>query len=183
MSNNGPLNDDAAEFLQNMKSKAAQISQELADELSEDEPELQELKVEEEHGDSFKEAVKKMEEEVKTKHKKLKRAEEKLKSLESNLSHYEEHNKKYGREKYVKKLKGDLSDAKRLLEEAKDAQGNIEGLREQAEHTLRQQLQELEEFGNAEESAREITVDAEGNLKQLEKMEDNLISRIESLNE
>jgi DNA repair exonuclease SbcCD ATPase subunit len=174
------------EFIESAKPRVAEIAEEVASELQEDEPELESLQVEEEEGDSFKQAINKMEEAVQEKHQELNSAVGHIKKANDML----ENPKGYGKvsaqsnkggsgsgfseTKFVNKFEEEMDEAKQLFQQAKKAQGNIEGLREQAEHTLRQQLENMEEFGEAEDKAKDITVEAEAHLKQIEELEEQL---------
>lgn len=118
---------------------------------------------------SFEEAIEKMEDQAREKHSDLNQAHRSIKNLEKHLGLIlDRGSSPGGYEKSIDQLKEEFDKIVDNLESAKDAQGNIEGLREQAEDTLRKQLNDMEEFGSAEERARRITADAEAKLMQLE---------------
>lgn len=153
----------ASELLDDLKQRLQQTNEEVQEELQSDKPELQELEDVSEYGMSFEEAINKIEEQVEEKHNQLEKAREGIETLEEQLNGSGEPGYTAGT------LKQGLDTVVNNLESAKNIQENIEGLRQQAEETLRQQLNDMEEFGSAEERARSITADAEAELMQLRK--------------
>lgn len=170
--------------LQQFHNRIKGVNEEIENEVEEDEPELQELDEVGKYGMQFEEAVEKMEQKVRKKHQKLWKAQEDLSRLDKHIQGIDTSDYSPGHYyEDIESLRDLLNEAMQNLEAAKDAQGNIEGLREQAEETLRKQLRDLEEFGSAEEQARSITADAEAKLMEMKEAEQEFEQEINRLEE